>query len=120
MIGTKVRRSDGAIFTITGQHGGEVVLTPAEFGGPVSETIAGLHDGYRAVSKTALPAGLPPSEQEILRERDARVNCSIQAELDARGTAGGAKPAADEGAADAGPPPGSPEAFFAGLEGGES
>lgn len=108
MIGTKVRRSDGAVFTITGQHGGEVVLTPAEFGGPISETIAGLHDGYVAVGG-ALPVGLPPSEQEILRERDARVNRGIN-QTYARGTAGEAPAAAD-----AGPPPGSPEAIFRDL-----
>lgn len=106
MIGTKVRRKDGAIFTITGQHGGEVVLTPEPFGGPISETIAGLHDGYVAVSKGALPERLPPSEQEILRERDARVNRDINQ------TYGRAKARAAEGGAETGPPPGSPEAVF--------
>lgn len=112
MIGTKVKRkSDGALFTITGQHGGEIVVTPVDFGSPVSETIAGLHAGYRAVAKAALPVGLPPSEQAILRERDALVNRGIN-QTYGRATAGEASAAADAGP----PPPGSPEAFFRDLE----
>jgi hypothetical protein len=110
VIGTKVKRArDGAVFKITGQHGQACVLTPDEFGSPIEETIAGLHDGYRVTVKgDSLPHGLPPTEQDVLRERDAESNRSIN-QTYARAVLGDrAQGAADEFE----PPEGSPEAIF--------
>lgn len=63
MNGLKIKRkADRALFTISGEYEGGVVLTPDEFGPPIHETLAGLHDGYTVASKgDALPTGPPLS-----------------------------------------------------------
>lgn len=59
MTGLRVKRkADRTLWTISGEFESGVVLTPDEFGSPIRETLAGLHDGYVVVDKgDTLPAG---------------------------------------------------------------
>ncbi len=106
-------KSDGAAFTLTGWDGnGRPVLTPEPFGTPVAVALETLHAEYRpAVKGDSLPVGPPASEQDVLRERDAESNRTLnQTYARAVLASEGRKP---KPARPFTPPAGSPEDTFA-------
>ena len=108
MIGLRIKRkTDGAVFTITAFHGGEYVLTPVQFGSPLTVPYAVLADEYRVKPSDVVP---PLSEADALRQQDAEANATIN-QTYGRAVAGHAKPAAPHE-----PPAGSPEAALRELE----
>lgn len=99
------RTSDGAVFTLTAYDGdGRPVLTPDEFGPPISVSFEELHADYKPATKgERLPVVAPPSEAEILAERDAEANRAIN-QAYGRAVAGATEPPPPFE-----PPEGSPE-----------
>jgi hypothetical protein len=115
-LGLRVTDSDGDRFTITATDGDRFILTPDNFGSPMPVTLAELSD-YQSADGAELPNALPPTEADVLAERDARANDGLNRRyangLLRRGNAtdadtrGFKRPPGDRP-----PPPGSPEAFF--------
>lgn len=116
-LGLKVTNRAGEGFTITATDADRFILTPDEFGSPFPVTLAELSEDYQSIDGDELPATLPPTEADVLAERDARANDGLNRRyangLLRRGSAtdadtrGFRRPPGDRP-----PPPGSPEAFF--------
>ncbi len=109
MIGSTITRTaDGVRFTVTGYHDGDYILSPAEaFGSPEAVAYAALLADF---DLTPDDVTVPLSEQDVLRDRDAEVNRTIN-QTYGRAVAGDPKQPGPFT-----PPEGSPEAAFRASE----
>lgn len=110
MLGLKIKRkSDGALYTVAGFDGALYSLAPVEFGSVIGVPLAELFCDWNVKPEQV---ETPKFESQIIRERDADANRTINQTY---GKATASPAALKRARVPVGPPEGSPEAYFANL-----